>query len=135
LHKVVIGTRGSSSDALENHLAFNYFAPKRWLALPITVCQGGEGGQYGTLEFSGLYLYDVSLESGFNLLGGVNYAPPRSQEGSYDMSCSNWWSQASSLVKRSIIMDDYVLSITSSELRLNHFADLGRDLAVLPLSR
>ena len=28
-HKDVIGTRGSSSEALTNHLAFNYFTPKK----------------------------------------------------------------------------------------------------------
>ncbi len=31
-HKEVIGTRGSSSEALTNHLAFNYFAPMNLLA-------------------------------------------------------------------------------------------------------
>jgi uncharacterized secreted protein with C-terminal beta-propeller domain len=52
--KKVIGTRGSSSEALTNHLAFNYFAPKKMLALPITVCEGGGNGTYATnMTFAG----------------------------------------------------------------------------------
>ena len=55
-HKEIIGTRGSSSEALTNHLAFNYFQPKGVLALPMTVCEGGgDNGNYGTtMTFSGL---------------------------------------------------------------------------------
>jgi hypothetical protein len=135
LHRTLIGTRGSSSEALENHLAFNYFAPKRWLALPITICEGGAGSDFGELTFSGLYLYDVSLDSGFSLLGGVSHPPPQAVDAYGDTSCYNWWSDASSQVKRSIIMDDVVLSITGTELKLNHAADLAHDVAVLPLSR
>src|SRR5262249_2528861 len=48
VHKEVIGTRGSSSEALADHLAFNYFAEKNLLALPMTICEGGSGGMYGT---------------------------------------------------------------------------------------
>jgi Beta propeller domain len=135
LHKTVIGTRGSSSEALDNHLAFTYFAPKRWLSVPITICEGGTGSDFGEMTFSGLYLYDVSLDSGFGLLGSVPH-PPVTNPSSYDAaSCGNWWTSASSQVKRSIIMDDYVLSISDTELKLNHAADLARDVAVLPLSR
>jgi hypothetical protein len=134
LHKTVIGTRGSSSEALDNHLAFTYFAPKRWLSVPITICEGGTGSEFGEMKFSGLYLYDVSLDSGFGLLGSV--AHPPAANPTYDAaSCGNWWTSASSQVKRSIIMDDYVLSISDTELKLNRAADLARDVAVLPLSR
>ncbi|MDF2695920.1 MAG: putative lipoprotein, partial [Labilithrix sp.] len=56
VHKEVIGTRGSSSEALTNHLAFTYFAPKNLLALPMSICEGGdENGGYGSTQtFSGL---------------------------------------------------------------------------------
>ena len=72
-HKETIGTRGSSSEALTNHLAFNYFAPKNLLALPMTICEGGnENGGYGTaMTFSGLMVYDTTTTTGFNLRGKV----------------------------------------------------------------
>jgi len=44
-YKLRIGTRGSSSEALANHLAFNYFAPKGVLAIPssnLTLAPHGE---------------------------------------------------------------------------------------------
>ena len=77
-HKDVIGTRGSSSEALTNHLAFNYFAPKDLLALPMTICEGSSGGgSYGTtMTFSGLMVFDVTAASGFSLRGKVR-APGR----------------------------------------------------------
>jgi hypothetical protein len=134
LQKQVIGTRGSSSQALTDHLAFTYFAPKHWLALPLTICEGGSGGTYGdNMTFSGLYLYDVSLDTGFQLLGGVAYPPAAGYQSYSGARCSNWWTDASSLVKRSIILDDYVLSLTDTEMKINAARDLSTDLVVLPL--
>jgi hypothetical protein len=128
-HKEVIGTRGSSSEALTNHLAFTYFAPKQVLALPMTVCEGGsgKGGMYGTtMSFSGLMVYNVTPATGFKLQGKVAH-------GTAGASCHNWWTNASSTVKRSIIMDDYVFSITETAIKANHLANLPFDIAQIPI--
>lgn len=140
-HKEVIGTRGSSSEALTNHLAFNYFAPKSLLALPMTICEGGDGnGNYGTrMTFSGLIVYDVTVASGFSLRGKV--AHPNSSQSSdlqneygyYDMGCMNWWSNASSEVKRSIIMDDYVFSVSETRIKVNDLRALSTDIKELSI--
>src|SRR5262244_2411905 len=42
-----IGTRGSSSEAATDHLAFNYFADRGLLAVPMTICEGGGNGRFG----------------------------------------------------------------------------------------
>ncbi len=127
-HKEVIGTRGSSSEALTNHLAFTYFAPKQLLALPMTVCEGGSGkGSYGTtMSFSGLMVYDVTPATGFKLTGKVEHAKAGA-------SCHNWWTNASSTVKRSIVMDDYVFSVTDEVVKANHLANLPVDVAAIPI--
>jgi hypothetical protein len=140
-HKEVIGTRGTSSEALTNHLAFNYFAPKNLLALPMTICEGGDtNGGYGTeMTFSGLMVYDTTVTSGFALRGKVTH--PNSSDsgdqqngyGYYDMGCSNWWTNASSEVKRSIIMDDYVFSVSDTRIKVNHLGALATDVKELPL--
>ncbi|HVH45408.1 MAG TPA: beta-propeller domain-containing protein [Labilithrix sp.] len=139
-HKEVIGTRGSSSEALTNHLAFNYFAPKNLLALPMTICEGGtQNGSYGTeMTFSGLMVYDTTTTGGFKLRGKV--AHPNSYEGDeangygyYDMGCSNWWTNATSEVKRSIIMDDWVFSVSASRIKVNNLGALSTDVKELPL--
>jgi hypothetical protein len=128
-HKVEIGTRGSSSEALANHLAFNLFQGK--LALPMTVCEGGGDGMYGTdMTFSGLIVYDVSAEQGIKEHGRV--ANPQLANGAYDHSlCSNWWSNASSEVKRSVFLDDFVYAISPNVLHVQDTRAMGRDVATV----
>lgn len=129
IHREVIGTRGSSSEALTNHLAFNYFAPKEILALPMTICESAAGtGQYGdTMTFSGLMVYRVTPKDGFQLRGKVSH--PKG-EGA---TCYNWWTDASSQVKRSIIMDDYVFSVSHTLIKINHLDNLSKDVRTLSL--
>lgn len=134
-HKEAIGTRGSSSEALTNHLAFNYYAPLDLLALPMTVCEDSAGGgSYGMdMTFSGLMVYDVTAKSGFSLRGKVAH-PSDATTGGYDsMGCSNWWTQASSKVKRSVILDNFVFSISEDLIKVNDLNALSKDLAVIPI--
>ncbi|MHB8875904.1 MAG: beta-propeller domain-containing protein, partial [Myxococcaceae bacterium] len=130
-HKTVIGTRGSTSEAATNHLAFNYF--NGMLALPMVVCQGTEGGSsFGNLTFGGLMVYDVTAAGGFSYRGGVSHDPPET-EGAYRNACSSWWSSGSTAVKRSVFMDEYVYSIAEDVIRVDRLDSLGIDVAVLPL--
>jgi hypothetical protein len=127
-HKVVIGTRGSSSAALTNHLAFTLFQDK--LAVPMTVCEGGGDGSFGTnLTFSGLIVYDVGVESGIQERGRVAHPDPNT--GAYVANCGNWWTQASSTVQRSMFMDDFVYSIAPDVMRVQDLNSLGTDLATV----
>ncbi len=128
LHKEKIGSRGSSSEAATNHLAFNFFAEKGLLAVPMTVCEGGADGVNGhDLTFSGLYVYDVSVARGFERKGGVEH-------GARGQSCSTWWSRASSAVKRSVFLDDLVYSIATDRVKVQRLGALGKDVADLPMS-
>ncbi len=107
----VIGTRGSSSEALTNHLAFNYFAPKATLALPMSICEGGGDGSYGSqLTFSGTMVFGVSAQTGIEERTRLAVGP---QTTGGTVSCYNWWTQASSFVRRTIIMDDDIWSLTN----------------------
>ena len=128
-HKAIIGTRGSSSEALADHLAFTLFQGK--LALPMTICEGGGDGTYGTnMTFSGLIVYDVSVEKGFSERGRV--ANPPTPSGQYDHSlCSNWWSNASSEVKRSLFMDDFVYAVSANGLHVQDTRAMGKDVATV----
>lgn len=131
LHKTVIGTRGSASEALMNHLAFNYFPSKSLLALPMTICEGGNDGVYGTdLTFSGLMVFDVSLEQGITEKGRMPFVDPKSVAS---QNCSNWWSSSTSSVKRSIFMDDYAIGISDSRYQVAELSDLSNVLRSLPL--
>jgi len=127
VHKEKIGTRGSSSQAATDHLAFNYFASEGLLALPMTICEGGGDGSFGsTLAFSGLLVYDVDTERGFTRLGGVEH-------GTQGVSCSTWWSNANSAVKRSVFLDDLVYSIAADRVKVQRMSQFGVTLADLSL--
>ena len=132
LHKETIGTRGTSSEALTDHLAFTYFKARDALALPITLCEGGGDGRFGDqLTFSGLRVYHVTLADGFSLLGGIPHVTSTGDDYAY---CSSWWTEASSLVKRSIFMEDWVFSITPAEIKIASLADLEHPVATLDLT-
>ena len=126
VHKTVIGTRGSSSEALTNHLAFNLWNDK--LAVPMTICEGGgTNGMYGTdITFSGLIVYDVSIEGGLVERGRVAHPGPN---GAYVASCNNWWTNATSVVERSIFMDDFVYSVARDIMRVQDLNDMGTDVS------
>ncbi len=128
-HRELIGARGSSSDALTNHLAFNYYPTREALALPMTICEGSSGpGDYGTdMTFSGLMVYRVTPADGFSLTGQVAHPPGQ------DVGCYNWWTDARSQVERSVFMEDYVFSISHSRLKVNAMGALAEDLVDISL--
>jgi hypothetical protein len=128
-YREVIGARGSTSDTATNHLAFNFFAARDLLAVPMVICEGTEGGgNYGDeMTFSGLMVYQVTAAGGFSYVGGV----PHEQDGT--VSYNNWWTRSNSLVKRSVFMDDFVFSVTLEEINVSGLADLGNPVANISL--
>lgn len=127
IHKEKIGTRGSSSQAATDHLAFNWFASEGLLAIPMTICEGGGDGRDGDqLAFSGLLVYDVDVERGFTRLGGVDH-------GKQGVSCGTWWSNGSSAVKRSVFLDDLVYSIAGDRAKVQRMSRFGVDVADISL--
>lgn len=134
-HKEVIGTRGSTSDAATNHLAFNYFAQRGLLGLPMVICEGGSGGNFGdTMTFSGLLVYKVDVAEGFTSVGGLAHPLPDASSDPYYAGCSSWWTQSSSYVKRSVFLEDYVYSVSEDEIRVAHVSDLASPSAVVSLA-
>ena len=137
LHKETIGSRGSSSEAATNHMAFNYFAARDLLAIPMTICEhegyDNGGGSYGDLmTFSGLLVYRVTVEEGFTQLGGVPHKAAESQDD-YWNACGNWWTDANSIVKRSVFMEDWVFSVAPDQIKVAHIDDLANPVQTLSL--
>ena len=93
----------------------------------MTICEGGGDGTYGNqLAFSGLLVYDVNLTKGFTRLGGIDH-------GTKGASCSAWWSNANSAVKRSIFLDELVYSIATDRLKVQRMGAFGSDVADIAL--
>jgi uncharacterized secreted protein with C-terminal beta-propeller domain len=130
--KEVIGTRGTTSDATNDHLAFNYYRTRDLLAIPIGICEDSAGGDnYGTtMTFNGLLVYRVTATGGFELLGGVDH---RQAGQSSDYNCCNWWTNPNSQVKRSIFMEDFVYSVSPERLKVRHLPALDTELAEVAL--
>lgn len=129
LFREKIGTRGSSSVAATDHLAFNYLPERGLLALPMTECAGGGDGTPGDeIAFSGLVVYRVGVDRGFSRLGGVDH-------GAAGVSCQTWWSRGASVVKRSLFVDDFVYSVATDRVKVQRLGQLGIDVADLALGR
>jgi hypothetical protein len=127
LHREKIGTRGSSSEAATDPLAFTYLDDRKLLAIPMTICEGGGDGTFGDqLTFSGLLVYRVTLDGGFTRLGGIDH-------GKAGASCRAWWSDGRSEVKRSIFMDDLVFSISPSLMKVQKMSRFGESVASIAL--
>jgi hypothetical protein len=128
-HKHIIGTRGSSSEALTNHLAFTWYPEYGLLSLPMTVCEGGDDGTYGqTMSFNGLMVFDASVAGGFAEHGRVQHAVAP------NISCGNWWTNAESSVKRSLFLDQFVYSVSDAELKVRDVGALGTEIVTVPLN-
>ncbi|OQB13865.1 MAG: Beta propeller domain protein [Firmicutes bacterium ADurb.Bin193] len=73
----IIGDRGTESALLRNHRALLWAPEKGILAFPVTVREVNKQNQYGTaygsLTFSGAYVYDFSTENGFKLRGKISH--------------------------------------------------------------
>jgi uncharacterized secreted protein with C-terminal beta-propeller domain len=82
MYKVIIGDRGTDSEALNDHKAFLYDKEKNLLVIPVLLAEIDEtqygtderrGNEYGDYTFQGAYVYDLSLENGFKLKGRISH--------------------------------------------------------------
>jgi len=126
--KYLIGTRGSSSEALTDHLAFTWYPEQGLLSLPMTICEGGGDGVYGdNLTFSGLMVFDASIDNGFAEHGRIPHTVGP------NVTCYNWWTDATSVVKRSMFLDRFVYSLSDAELKVRSVDALDTELVTVNL--
>ncbi|MBI5414190.1 beta-propeller domain-containing protein [Candidatus Peregrinibacteria bacterium] len=76
--KVVIGSRGTTSEVLTNHKALLFDKEKGILGFPITVTEAIPGkilSEYGSTKtvFVGAYVYNIDLKNGFTLRGKASH--------------------------------------------------------------
>jgi len=126
--KKVFGTRGSSSAALTDHLAFTFLPDRGLLALPMNICEGGGNGAFGSFSFGGIVALQVDAARGISETGRVSVPVSNSES-----VCQSWWTNSTSAVKRTIVMDQALYGITASDLRVWNLADLAQPATVVPL--
>jgi hypothetical protein len=115
-HKEVFGNRSSSSDALYDHKAFNFFASRGLLAIPFSDYQASRGGRWR----SSLEVFQVSVGGGVVPVGSVDHTDLQRPEryAGYPWGYSPH-------VRRSVMMEDYVYSISLGGLKVNSVRDLS----------
>lgn len=121
LQQTTVGGPGSTSAALTDHLAFTYLPSKNLLALPMTVCDGQSGA-----TFDGMYLYDVSLTSGFTRRGELAL-------GTGGSCVDADWTQTRTTVSRSAILGDYLYALAGDSVHIARISDLAHPLPVVKL--
>jgi uncharacterized secreted protein with C-terminal beta-propeller domain len=120
LHRTSLGSRYSSSEAEYDHKAFNYFASRGLLALPYSDWTGAR--RYGFL--SGMELFRVDATSGFQSLGAVDH----SDLYAFETGGGYGWTPS---IRRSVMMETYVWSLSSAGAKLHDTRDLRRPVRVL----
>jgi hypothetical protein len=124
LHKQVFGTWGSSSEAENDHKAFNYFPARGLLAIPFSDwTRSRTGGFQSSLE-----LFRVSLAGGIASAGSVDH-----RDLNRPVAYQSYPWPYSPRVRRSIMMEDFVYSISMGGVKVSPMEDPGRTLVALPL--
>jgi uncharacterized secreted protein with C-terminal beta-propeller domain len=124
MHKQVFGTWGSSSEAENDHKAFNYFPARGVLAIPFSDWTPSRVNGFQ----SSLELFRVSLAGGIVPAGSVDHSDlnrPAAYQG------YPW--PYSPRVRRSIMMEDFVYSISMGGVKVSALENPGRALVALPL--
>ena len=118
--KLDIGDRGTDSPVLSDHLAFTYDQTRNITVIPLTLYtvsgnQTYEGGipAYGNPVWQGVYVIRVN-SNGLTVLGRVSQYPVGQNFGDYP--------NASLSIDRSVIIGDYLYTISQSEVMVS---DLG----------
>jgi len=121
LDAVTIGDRGSDTPILRDHKAFLFDRAKNLLVIPVQVAEIDESQYpsgvppyvYGQTVWQGVYVYNFTLEQGFNLRGQITHV-----NSSTYLWDSTYW------IRRSLYIEDILYTVSDRNLRLNYVADL-----------
>jgi uncharacterized secreted protein with C-terminal beta-propeller domain len=126
LHKKIIGDRGTSSEALLDHKAFTFWSSNNLLAIPIDLyvydTSPQEPWNYGIYKGSGLHVYRVSSDNGFESIGQII-----TMDNPSDDYPPNQWT-------RSIFMNEDIFAITPTTVRWAEVDDIENTMHSFVLS-
>lgn len=118
----IIGERGTWSEALYNHKAMTFWPENNLMALPVDLYENTvipeNPWDYGTLTFNGLYVYRVSAEAGFTLLGRIPLET--------DMYYYGW--------SRGVFIDDSVYAVNANTVKKADITEISEPFEALKLN-
>ncbi|MBM3303855.1 MAG: hypothetical protein FJY76_02070 [Candidatus Aenigmarchaeota archaeon] len=129
MHKIVIGDRGTDSEALRDHKAFLFDKNKNLLVIPITLAEianktggvmEGEWPKYGDFVFQGAYVYELTLQNGFTLKGRVTHydSDDAFQKSGY------YFGGYGDNIRRSLYIGDVLYTVSNNKIKASALADL-----------
>jgi uncharacterized secreted protein with C-terminal beta-propeller domain len=125
--KFVIGTSGTSSEALSDHKAFLFDKEKDILAIPVNVVSNDPVIENGysyikTSYWNGVYVFSVNPATGFKVKGTV------AQD---DDTKTGYYGSGS--VKRSLYIDNTLYTVSSSKIVMSDLKDLKTRIGEIQL--
>jgi uncharacterized secreted protein with C-terminal beta-propeller domain len=129
--KLDIGDRGTDSPVLSDHLALTYDPTKNITVIPLTLYlvsgnQTSEGGYpaFGDPVWQGVYVIKWA-PTGLTVLGRVSQYPASQNYGDYPNDSLS--------VDRSVIIGDYLYTISQSEVMVSSMASGFSTVAMVQL--
>jgi inhibitor of cysteine peptidase len=123
MFKESIGDRGTDSELLHNHKALLFSKEKGLLAFPVTVTKravnSSNAMQYGQFDYQGMYVYNLSLEKGFQLRGRITHL---SQEKLN--KAGGGWYESNLNINRGLYIGDILYTISQGKLKANNLSTL-----------
>ena len=131
MHKVVIGDRGTDSYALHDHKAFLFDKERNLLVIPVLLAEISEeqkqaqkpewGVPYGEYTYQGAYVYDVTLDNGFQLKGRITHYDT---DDTFKKAGYYYFGDDYS-VKRSLYIGNILYTISGMKIKLNALDDVS----------
>lgn len=126
MHAEYIGDRGTSSPLLYNHKALLFSKERNLLAFPVSLyeipqSQRDNKDAYGMFAYQGLYVYDISLESGFSLRGRISHITDEELK-----KFGNVIEGSSAIVERGLYINDTLYTVSEFGIMANDLYTLGQ---------
>lgn len=128
LYKVVIGDRGTDSELLHNHKALLFDKDKGIIAFPVMLAEVSESLKnnpntpaetYGDYVYQGAYIYNVSLENGFDFRGRITHY----DENEVAEKAGYYWSGDKN-IQRILYIGDYFYTVSQVIVKANGMENL-----------
>ncbi|MGB6872882.1 MAG: beta-propeller domain-containing protein [Dehalococcoidia bacterium] len=128
ISKYEIGDRGTDSPVLWDHKAFLFDRARNLLVIPVLVAEvdqseypeGVPSWAYGEPVWQGAYVFNVSLDQGIQLKGGITHI-----ENLGDTEEDYYYFYSPYSVERSLYIDDVLYTISDAKIKMNSLETLG----------
>jgi len=129
MFKATIGDRGSSTPVLYDHKALLFDKAKGLMALPVTVAEIPQklkddpktpANTYGDVVFQGAYVYNVSLDKGFELKGKITHYDPNEVK---DKAGYYWYGDSD--ISRILYIGENLYTVSQAMIKANLIDGLG----------